>query len=347
MKNSKPLIVIAIILVIALAIMIYGYSQYKIYQKEYQGTESTVGEDVVVVVPEGATTKQIAGILKDAGLIKFPSAFVKRVKESEYRGSLQPGEFTLNTGMNTWEMIEILGYVAPTREVMCTLTIPEGFSIEQIAERVEAQEICSKDEFLNAVVEGNYDYDFLNDIPDDVNVYYRLQGFLFPATYDIFEDTTAYDIVNMMLAKFDEVYSGAYETQAANMGYSAFEFVTRASIVEREAKLDEERPIIAGVINNRLEQGMMLQMCPTVLYPITAGLYDKLEVTYEDLEVESPYNTYKNTGLPVGPICNPGAVSMNAVLYPEEHNYLYYHVDDEEIGNHIFTETYEEHVGTQ
>ena len=116
---------------------------------------------------------------------------------------------------------------------------------------------------------------------------------------------------------------------------------------EREAKLDEERPIIAGVINNRLEQGMMLQMCPTVLYPITAGLYDKLEVTYEDLEVESPYNTYKNTGLPVGPICNPGAVSMNAVLYPEEHNYLYYHVDDEEIGNHIFTETYEEHVGTQ
>ena len=105
MKNSKPLIVIAIILVIALAIMIYGYSQYKIYQKEYQGTESTVGEDVVVVVPEGATTKQIAGILKDAGLIKFPSAFVKRVKESEYRGSLQPGEFTLNTGMNTWEMI--------------------------------------------------------------------------------------------------------------------------------------------------------------------------------------------------------------------------------------------------
>lgn len=347
MKNSKPLIVIAIVLVIGLAIMIYGYSQYKIYQKEYQGTESTVGEDVAVVVPEGATTKQIGNILKDAGLVKFPSAFVKRVKESEYRGKLQPGTFILNTGMNTWEMIEIMGYVAPAKQVMCTLTIPEGFSIEQIAERVEAQDICSKDDFLKAVEEDTYEYDFLADIPTGEDVKYRLQGFLFPATYDIYDDTTAHDIVDMMLKKFDDVYSGAYEAQAQSMGYNAYQLVTRASVVEREAKLDEERPIIAGVINNRLRDGMMLQMCPTVLYPITNGLYDKSEVTYDDLEVDSLYNTYKNLGLPVGPICNPGAASLNAVLYPEEHNYLYYHVDDETIGNHIFTETYEEHLGTQ
>ena len=91
----------------------------------------------------------------------------------------------------------------------------------------------------------------------------------------------------------------------------------------------------------------MLQMCPTVLYPITNGIYDKSEVTYDDLEVESLYNTYKNTGLPVGPICNPGAVSLNAVLNPTEHNYLYYHVDNAETGSHIFTETYQEHVDTQ
>lgn len=347
MKNSKPLVVVVIVLVIAAAIMIYGYSQYKIYQEEYQGTKSTTGEDVVVVIPEGAATKQIAQILKDAGLIKFPRAFVKRVKESEYRGALQPGEFTLNTGMSTWEMIEILGYIEPTRQVMCTLTIPEGYSIEQIAQRVETEGICSEEDFLNAVQDTSYEYSFLDSIPEDAHVNYRLQGFLFPATYDIFEDTTAHDIVDMMLAKFDEVYSGGYENRAEEMGYTAFEVVNRAAIVEREAKLDEERPIIAGVINNRLEQGMMLQMCPTVLYPITNGIYDKSEVTYDDLEVESLYNTYKYTGLPVGPICNPGAVSINAVLYPDENNYLYYHVDDEERGNHIFTETYEEHLETQ
>lgn len=347
MKNPKPLIIISVILIIILASLIYGYSQYKIYQDEYQGTESTQGEDVVVVIPEGATTKQIAQILKENGLIQYPSAFVKRVKESEYRGVLQPGEFTLNTGMNTWEMIEILGYVAPTRTVMATLTIPEGFSVEQIAARVEEQGLFTEEEFLDAVQENTYNYDFLNSIPDGITVNYRLQGFLFPATYDIYEDTTAHDLVDMMLQKFDQVYNEQMRAQAEAMNYTAFEVVNRAAIVEREAKLDEERPMIAGVINNRLEQGMMLQMCPTVLYPITNGIYDKSEVTYDDLEVESPYNTYKNTGLPVGPICNPGEVSLNAVLYPAEHNYLYYHVDNEETGSHIFTETYEEHVNTQ
>lgn len=347
MKNTKPLIAISIILVIILASMIYGYSRYKIYQKEYQGTESTEGKDVVVVIPEGAATKQIAQILKDNGLIQFPGAFVKRVKESEYRGSLQPGEFTLNTGMSTWEMIEILGHVEPTRTVKAILTVPEGFSIEQIAARVDAEGLFTEEQFLNAVQENDYHYDFLESIPEGVYVNYRLQGFLFPATYNIYEDTTAHDLVDMMLQKFDEVYDEGMRTQAAAMNYTPYELVNRAAIVEREAKLDEERPIIAGVINNRLEQGMMLQMCPTVLYPITNGIYDKSEVTYDDLEVESLYNTYKNTGLPVGPICNPGAVSLNAVLNPTEHNYLYYHVDNAETGSHIFTETYQEHVDTQ
>lgn len=347
MKNPKPLIIISVILVVVLVSMIYGYSQYKIYQDEYQGTESTEGEDVIVVIPEGATTKQIAKILKEKGLIQFPSAFVKRVKESEYRGSLQPGEFTLNTGMSTQEMIEILGHVEKTKEIKATLTIPEGFSIEQIAKRVESEGLFTEEEFLDAVQENTYSYDFLDSIPEGVNVTYRLQGFLFPATYDIYDDTTAHDLVDMMLKKFSEVYDADMRNQAAALNYTAFEMVTRASIVEREAKLDEERPIIAGVINNRLEEGMMLQMCPTVLYPITNGLYDKSEVTYDDLEVDSLYNTYKYTGLPVGPICNPGQVSMEAVLNPAQHNYLYYHVDNEETGSHIFTETYQEHVETQ
>ena len=347
MKNPKPLIIISVILVVVLVSMIYGYRQYKIYQDEYQGTESTEGEDVIVVIPEGAATKQIAKILKEKGLIQFPSAFVKRVKESEYRGSLQPGEFTLNTGMSTQEMIEILGHVEKTKEIKATLTIPEGFSIEQIAKRVESEGLFTEEEFLDAVQENTYSYDFLDSIPEGVNVTYRLQGFLFPATYDIYDDTTAHDLVDMMLKKFSEVYDADMRNQAAALNYTAFEMVTRASIVEREAKLDEERPIIAGVINNRLEEGMMLQMCPTVLYPITNGLYDKSEVTYDDLEVDSLYNTYKYTGLPVGPICNPGQVSMEAVLNPAQHNYLYYHVDNEETGSHIFTETYQEHVETQ
>ena len=105
--------------------------------------------------------------------------------------------------------------------------------------------------------------------------------------------------------------------------------------------------MVAGVINNRLAEGMPLQIDPTVLYPLTDGLYDKETMYYDDLELDSPYNTYKYPGLPVGPICNPGIASIDAVLNPAQHNYLYYHVENEETGEHIFTETYEEHLNTQ
>ena len=347
MKNIKPLIIIVVILIAVLVAFIYGNGQYKIYKEELSGTETTLGENVTVVIPEGASTKKIAEILKDKELIHFPSAFVKRVKESPYRGNLQPGEYTLNTGMSTWDMIETMGTL-PTgdRELLGALTIPEGFTIEQIAARVEAQGYFTAEEFTSACKE-TYSYDFLDSVPAGANVNYRLQGFLFPATYNIYADTTPQDLINMMLTKFDDVYNGELSAQADNMGYSPYEVLIRASMIEREAKLDEERPIIAGVINNRLKEGMKLQIDPTALYPLTNGLYDKSDVTYDDIAIDSPYNTSVYEGLPVGPICNPGEPSIRAVLYPAEHNYLYYHVDDPETGSHIFTETFDEHLQTQ
>ena len=228
------------------------------------------------------------------------------------------------------------------------VNVPEGFTVEMIAARCEDQGICSATEFLNACKSvTKSDFAYLADIPAGANVNYKVQGFLFPATYDIYESTTAESLVDYMLRTFDNYYTQELQDRAAELGYSAFELVTRASIVEREAKVDSERATIAGVINNRLKAEMPLQMCPTVLYPLTDGMYDKSQVLYEDLELDSPYNTYKNAGLPVGPICNPGLACIQAVLYPEEHNYLYYHVGDEDAGTHIFTENYEDHIDTQ
>jgi UPF0755 protein len=117
-------------------------------------------------------------------------------------------------------------------------------------------------------------------------------------------------------------------------------------MIERECRIPDERPVIAGVINNRLKDDMPLQIDSTVLYPITDGMYDRQEVTYDDLEVDSPYNTYKYTGMPAGPICNPGLACIEAVLEPTEHNYYYYHIVDAETGEHAFFETYEEHVNS-
>jgi UPF0755 protein len=286
--------------------------------------------------------------LKDAGLIKYERAFTKRVQNSEYRGKLQSGTFTLNTGMNTLQMIETLSPVIEADTPVDKLVIPEGFTIEQIALRCENQNICTEQEFLNAINSvTTSQFEYLADVPSTANVKYKLQGYIFPATYDIYQDTTAESLVKTMLQTFDNYYTEDLQARAAELGYTSFEVVTRASIVEREAKLEDERSIIAGVINNRLAAGMMLQMCPTVLYPLTDGMYDVGRVLYEDLELDSPYNTYMYEGLPAGPICNPGIACINAVLYPTESNYLYYHVADTETGAHIFTETYQEHIDTQ
>lgn len=340
--------IILAVAVIALCSVIYKYGKgyYDIYQEELKGTESSYGESVTVEIPEGASAKKIASILKDKGLITFEKAFIKRLQESGYR--IQSGTYTLNDGMSTLDMIITLSPVIEVDKPIDTLTIPEGFTVEQIAARCEKQNICTADEFLNAVNSVTKDkFPYLADVPAGANVKYKLQGYLFPATYDIYESTTADSLVEWMLETFDNYYTEDLKQKAEALGYNSFEVITRASIIEREAKVDTERATIAGVINNRLKDGMMLQLCPTVLYPLTDGLYDQNQVLYEDLELDSPYNTYKYEGLPVGPICNPGIACINAVLNPEEHGYYYYHVDNEEEGTHVFTETYEEHIDTQ
>lgn len=348
-KRRSPvgLILAAIILVVVIVCAIYGTKVYKGYMKDYKGTETVAGEDVVVEIPQGASAKKIAAILKEKGLIEYESAFVKRVKESQYRGQLRYGTYTLNTGMNTLEMIEIM---SKSEDVVDTVkvTIPEGYSVEMIATLLEEQKICSRDEFLNALNVSDYsDFDFVSGIPNDTNIKYKLQGFLFPATYDIPVGATPHDIISMMLTKYNTVFGEQYSARAAELGYTEYQIITMASIVEREAQLESERPIIAGVLYNRLNINMKLQMCPTVLYPLTDGMYDKNEVTYADLEIVSPYNTYQNEGLPIGPICNPGDACINAVLYPQESTYLYYHTNDAGDGGHIFSETYEEHLETK
>lgn len=344
----KTLILLVSLFTLGLIFVDYGRGFYNDYMEEYEGTASTVGKDVIVEIPQGASAKEIATILKKKGLIDYPSAFTRRLQKSEYRGKLKSGTFTLNTGMNTLEMMEAMSPVIDEELPIATLVVPEGFSVEMIARRCENKGICTEREFLNAVEAVTVeDFPYLADVPADANIKYKLQGYLFPATYDIYESTTPESLVKWMLDTFNNYYTADLKMRAEVLGYTSFDVVNRASIIEREAKIDEERPIIAGVINNRLAEGMQLQMCPTVLYPITEGMYDQDKVYYKDLDIESAYNTYRNSGLPVGPICNPGIACINAVLYPADTTYLYYHVSEANPDEHVFTETFEEHNNPQ
>lgn len=318
------------------------------YNEELTRTSTEDGEEVEVEIPKDSSAKQVAEILHKQGLIKFERAFVKRLQDSQFRGKLQSGTFTLHKGMNTLEMMEIMAKEDEGSKVVKQLVIPEGFTVDMIGAKCEEEGICKKSEFINAVKSiTSTDFEYLADVPSGANVRYKLEGYLFPATYDITKNTKPIDIVHMMLNAFDAYYTDELQSKALEMGFNSFQVLTVASMIEREAKIDTERPKIASVIYNRMNADMILQVDSTTLYPLTEGMYDKESLSTEDLSLDSPYNTYMVKGYPVGPICNPGLACITAALTPEDTNYLYYHIVDEEKGEHVFTETYEEHEATQ
>ena len=343
--NKKKLILGIVLGVIGVAILvaaIIGVSMLTEYNSKGAGS----GETVTVEVEQGEGVKAIAAKLKEKGLIKSELVFYLKVKNMGVGGSLRYGTFELYKNAGLENLInDLISGGAQKESVM--FTIPEGYSIEMIAAKLAEEGICTEDDFLDAV-EADYDYWFLEDVPNDDGIKYQLQGFLFPDTYSVTEDMTAEDIVKMMLDQFDQKFTSDMREALDDSGKTVFELIIEASIIERETKIDSERVTVAGVIQNRLKIDMKLQMCPTALYPVTDGIYNKTTVTYDDIEIDSPYNTYKYAGLPVGPIANPGLESIEAALNPQEHDYLYYHTDPKKNdGSHIFTKTYQEHTNTQ
>ncbi len=296
---------------------------------------------VTVEIPEGTSSRGISKILKDEDVIGSRAWFLLRLSLSEYNGKLQYGTFKFDRNDSLGEIFEILATKGAKKNTM-RLTVPEGFSVEKIKERVVEIGLCTDSEFEEAL-KKDYDYSFLASVPDDKNIKYRLQGFLFPSTYEFYSDADAETVITTMLDEF--------EKQIAGLNISADEMyrvITKAAMVEREAKIGSERRTIAGVFENRLKADMPLQIDATVVYAISDGLYDVSRVYYKDLEVDSKYNTYKYKGLPVGPICNPSAASIEAAKNPETHKWLYYHTDTaKNDGSHIFTETYTEHTSSQ
>jgi len=252
--------------------------------------------------------------------------------------------FSLRPNMT---MEEIAGQLQHGRLPAVTVTIPEGWRAEQIGALCEEKGITSAQGFLQTVLQGRSEYDFLSERPPGSPV--SVEGFLFPDTYQLPLNSRPGRVVDIMLQNWDRRVSPDLRDKAADEGLSLYEVITLASVVEREAVLAEERPIIASVYLNRLQVDMYLQADPTVQY---AKGYDQeaehwwSPVTQEEYSlVDSPYNTYLNPGLPPSPICNPGLASIKAVVEPTSTKYLFFrHKGD---GSHAFAVTYEEHLRNQ
>lgn len=312
-------------------------SSYDIVTEQSNKQHDANVKEVKIKVNKGATTQDIAEAVYEGGLISNQLWFRIQSKFFKYDGKYREGMFSLNTTMDEQRIMEVLTTDPIKERNSIRVTIPEGFTIAQIAERLEELELVTKEDFLTAVNEKDYDYDFLKDIsPDKKN---KLEGYLFPDTYFFAEDATSQEIIIRMLNRFEEITNN-YKQELAHMPYSFDEVITMASIIEQEAKLDEERAIISGVMYNRLEDSIKLQMCSTVQYALEKR---KANLSYEDLEVESRYNTYKYDGLPIGPICSPGEASIRSAFQPEEHDYYFFVVNDSELGSHAFSSTADEH----
>lgn len=321
-------------LVIAIIIGFLSFGMSKNFLTSSAEEPALSGETVTVTIPEGASTADIAKILKENKLIKNTFSFRLSSKLDGFDGTYQQGTYEIDTALNARQIMELLqtGVVFDDIKV----TVPEGYTTKQIAAKVEETGICTGEEFIEECNTGTFEGDFLKDLPDRE---FKLEGYLFPDTYYIKEETTAHQLIQAMLNRFAQMYTEEYQSAVKSSGHTLDELVTIASIIEKEIKVDEERPRAAGVIYNRLQEGMPLQVDATVLYAM--GIV-KEDISTVDLQVESPYNTYKVNGLPAGPISNPGELSLKAALYPEENKFIYYVVEAKGKDNHVFCETYED-----
>lgn len=287
---------------------------------------------VAVNIPQGSSTREIGNILEKAGLIKSSDFFVLYTRYLQREKDLQAGEYNISTKLSLSSILEV---IAGGQVVYHKVTIPEGYTVKQIAGLLSEKGLVDKERFFKAVNSEDFSLPFLDEDPLCSK---KLEGFLFPSTYMVRAGMTETEIVQMMVDRFTEVFSPELKERACKMGLSEKEVITLASLVEKEAKLDQERPLIAGVFLNRLRKGMRLESCATVLYALGEA---KEELTYEDLEIDSPYNTYRHQGLPPGPIANPGVASIKAVLYPATTDYLYFVAKGD--GSHYFSRSLEEH----
>jgi UPF0755 protein len=341
-KKKLKYIILGTVAAIALGLIILAISMIL----EFCSTGEGKGEVVLIEVEQGEGVWDIAKKLEDNDVINHKIIFYLKVRSMGVAHKLRYGSFEMRQDEGLKNIIEELIYGGAQLEAVM-FTVLEGHTIEIIAKELEKAGLCTEEEFLDAVRE-DYDYWFLEDIPKNPDVKFKLQGFLFPDTYALVESMTAREIVTRMLDQFEAKFTEEMKQKAQSMGKSIYQVVIEASIVERETMLEIERSMVAGVIKNRIEKGMKLEMCPTVLYPLTNGMYDKTSVTKEDTKLESPYNTYQNKGFPPGPIACPGLASLEGVLNPTDHEFLYYHTDTiKNDGSHIFTKTYQEHINTQ
>jgi UPF0755 protein len=337
-RPSRQAIVIAAIAVLALAIVVVTQQIIVHYLDSARDDEA---RSVYFVIESGEAVDSIADRLHDEGLIRSPGYFRLRIRLSGAGDNIVAGRYRLDTAMSTSQIITVITSEDAALAQEIQVRFVEGWRTEQIAEQlVEVGLLQSTEQFMTATQDPkwNDEFSFLHSRPSGV----ALEGYLFPDTYNFRMDSSTDDIIERMLATFEERVTPEMIAQADALGMTLHQVITVASIVEREAVDPSERPVIASVYYNRLARGMPLAADPTIQFQVgTAAVEWWPVLSNADLQQDGRYNTYLNPGLPPGPICNPSLASIQAALQPEQTEYLFFVATGD--GTHAFALTAEEH----
>jgi UPF0755 protein len=304
------------------------------------GPKVEQGKEVAVIIPEGAGVGTIADILVEKGIVANPNMFKIMTRLKNADAVYHSGRYLLITGSGYDVAIAALSKAPDPVEVV-KVQIIEGLRIDAIARSVADQLGISAAEFedraLSAAPDYAEKYPYLADAYNG-----SLEGFLFPETYEFEVNATVDDVIERMLAQFDSVWTSLEVPAERIERYGVPQLVTIASLCEREAMLGDERPLVASVIENRLAIDMRLEFCSTVQFLLPPERQNVVPLLFEDLEIVSPFNTYKNAGLPPGPICSPSKSSLEAAARPASTDFLFFVLTGLD-GSQTFTRTYEEH----
>jgi UPF0755 protein len=320
--------------IIAVIIFVFflGFLFYSLVSKAPESAVPATEQPVLITVKQGMGVQQIGDDLLKHGIISNVTFFRIAAKMKGLENSLQAGDYAIMPGTSANKILQMM---ARGETAYQQITVPEGYTIDQIADLLEEKHFGRAAQF-KAAAQLTKAQDVSSN---DVNVKYTAEGYAFPNTYRFSPGTSEEQILALMLKEFDKQVTPEMRDRAQALGLPIKDVIILASLVEKEARLPQDRPIIAAVFLKRLQLGMPLQSCATIQYILG---YPKPELSVQDTMLPSPYNTYQNMGLPPGPIANPGLASIQAVLYPAETDYLYFVADKQ--GAHHFSRTYEEHL---
>ena len=331
--------------VLLLLVLVVGIGGYVYISSALKPVNEEATKGIAVQIPMGSGVTNISRILEDHEIIKNGKIF-KYYAKFKNESQFQAGDYTFTQSMTLDEIIETLKTGKLYRTPVFTMTVPEGLTLEQIGEVVAKNSSHTAEEFLATVTNDAFVEQMMAEFPELIteevkaeHIRHDLEGYLYPATYPFYtENPTIEEIAETMISALNTLVND-YKTSIAEREMTVHQFLTFASLLEEEATATTDRETIASVFYNRLEIDMPLQTDPTVLYSLGEH---KDRVLYADLEVENPYNTYKNTGLPPGPIAGAGKSSLEAAISPSETDYFYFLADQD--GTNHFAKTYEEHL---